>query len=317
MATSLDNESELRRRYLLGELSEREQTSLEERYFSNDEAFEQLLATEEELVDDYVRGALSHGQREHLETRLKLSPDGKRKLEFSRALMRVRDPGRVPVRSSPAWWRRQAFIPAALAAAILLITVAAVWMVVERDRARSGQPVAARQPSPEGQQPTAVPPGPQTVESVPAPRQTAEKMPAPQQTAESVAVPRQSQSPVPAPAPMKRSKTSTVLLVASIRGTGTVNRLEIGSDTEWAELRIPLEDDAFRSYRALIRRLDGSLAWRAVSLKPARIGSKKVFTARVPAKALSASEYTVMIEGAAGGGRYEDVAEFYLEVARK
>lgn len=38
VATSLDKESELRRRYLLGELSEREQASLEERYFSNDEA---------------------------------------------------------------------------------------------------------------------------------------------------------------------------------------------------------------------------------------------------------------------------------------
>lgn len=90
----------------------------------------------------------------------------------------------------------------------------------------------------------------------------------------------------------------------------------IAPDTEWAELRIPLEEDAYRSYRALIRKLDGSLVWRAASLKPARSGSSKALTARVPAKALTGPEYTVMIEGAAGEGRYEEVAEFYLEVAR-
>ena len=47
------------RRYLLGELSESEQSDLEEKYFTDPQVFNQVLKTERELVDAYVRGQLS------------------------------------------------------------------------------------------------------------------------------------------------------------------------------------------------------------------------------------------------------------------
>ena len=43
-------------RYLLGDLSDQERERLEQIYFADDDAFAQLSALEDELVDDYVRG---------------------------------------------------------------------------------------------------------------------------------------------------------------------------------------------------------------------------------------------------------------------
>ncbi|PYS70334.1 MAG: hypothetical protein DMF69_13855 [Acidobacteria bacterium] len=58
--TKLMKESEqMMTRYLLGELSESEQSVLEKEYFTDPQFFDQMLKIENELVDDYVRGRLS------------------------------------------------------------------------------------------------------------------------------------------------------------------------------------------------------------------------------------------------------------------
>ena len=49
---------EITKRYLLGELSEQEQDSLEERYFRDPKLFNAVLQVESELVDAYARGQL-------------------------------------------------------------------------------------------------------------------------------------------------------------------------------------------------------------------------------------------------------------------
>ena len=51
-------------RYLLGELAEEEMVALESAYLSDEVLLERLCAVETELIDAYVRGELSAGQRE-------------------------------------------------------------------------------------------------------------------------------------------------------------------------------------------------------------------------------------------------------------
>src|SRR5215470_18820848 len=54
-------------RYLLGDLPETEQTAVEQEYFVDPEKFEEVWATENDLVDGYVRGRLSRRERELFE----------------------------------------------------------------------------------------------------------------------------------------------------------------------------------------------------------------------------------------------------------
>jgi hypothetical protein len=57
---------------LLEDVSDEEQMSLEQHYFVDDSAFEQLSALEDELIDSYVRGELAGPERKQFESHLRL-----------------------------------------------------------------------------------------------------------------------------------------------------------------------------------------------------------------------------------------------------
>jgi hypothetical protein len=73
-------------RYLLGDLTEQEQGEIEERAFRDQHYLLEIEAVECDLIDDYVRGALSEYQRRQFEERFFASADRRRKLKFARAL---------------------------------------------------------------------------------------------------------------------------------------------------------------------------------------------------------------------------------------
>jgi CHAT domain-containing protein len=76
------------RRYLLGELNEEEQQAVEEKLLEDDGLFDSVLAAEDELIDEYVDGALSPGERESFEGLFLSVPERQRKLSFAMALRR-------------------------------------------------------------------------------------------------------------------------------------------------------------------------------------------------------------------------------------
>jgi anti-sigma factor RsiW len=80
------NESQQIMRYLLGELSESERASLEEKYFTDPQVFDQVLKAESELVDDYVRSHLSLPSRERFERSYLAHPGRRERVKFAAAL---------------------------------------------------------------------------------------------------------------------------------------------------------------------------------------------------------------------------------------
>jgi anti-sigma factor RsiW len=105
------DEYDLMFRYLLGELAEEEQSRLEQRYFTADELFEELLVVEGELIDGYALGEFSEHERRRIERHFLRSPDRRERLLFTGLLMRysadyssLKQSRRV--RFKPAsWWR--------------------------------------------------------------------------------------------------------------------------------------------------------------------------------------------------------------------
>jgi anti-sigma-K factor RskA len=76
-------------RYLLGDLSEEDQAKIEGRAFRDRQYLLEIEAVECDLIDDYVRGALSEGQRRQFEDRFLRSAERRRKLKFAKALETV------------------------------------------------------------------------------------------------------------------------------------------------------------------------------------------------------------------------------------
>src|SRR5262249_53601687 len=79
-------EEKLITRYLLGQATEEECVRIEEGYFHQPEYYEQVLAIEEELISNYVRGTLSTTEKELFETHFLSSERRRKKYELTREL---------------------------------------------------------------------------------------------------------------------------------------------------------------------------------------------------------------------------------------
>ncbi|HST23831.1 MAG TPA: hypothetical protein VLR90_22170 [Blastocatellia bacterium] len=74
-------------RYLLGEMTEEEQTQIEERFLNDNEYFEQLLSVEDALIDDYAQGVLTEYERSKVEGLLLHSQRQSREVDFVKDLI--------------------------------------------------------------------------------------------------------------------------------------------------------------------------------------------------------------------------------------
>src|SRR5262249_51295070 len=133
----------------LGTMLEADRLGLAERYFADDELFEQLLVVETDLLDQYVRGELTPEERMRFERYLLRLPDHRHKIGVAKALSRVisekqptaatlPEPNSATL-SNPTLWGRGMLAPAMRSqvvmrywAVVLLMVsgIAIVWLVI-------------------------------------------------------------------------------------------------------------------------------------------------------------------------------------------
>src|ERR1051325_3474947 len=75
------------KQYLLGELSDDAQRQqVEQRLLTDDDFFQELEISEDELIDQYLAGTLTPAERRNFESHFLAAPERRRKLGFARAL---------------------------------------------------------------------------------------------------------------------------------------------------------------------------------------------------------------------------------------
>jgi hypothetical protein len=74
------------RQYLLGRPPENGLTELEERILSDGDFYEELLAAEDDLIDQYLLGTLSESDRESFVSRFLITEERREKVRFSKTL---------------------------------------------------------------------------------------------------------------------------------------------------------------------------------------------------------------------------------------
>ena len=98
----IEREQSLIKQYLLGELDEQQREQLEQRVITNPDYKEQVLITEEELLEDFVNGSLPPRELELVRQKYSSSPSLLRKVEIARALNRyASDHPILPQRTIP------------------------------------------------------------------------------------------------------------------------------------------------------------------------------------------------------------------------
>jgi anti-sigma-K factor RskA len=327
--------------YLLGDLSEEEESRIEERFLRDVEYRESIQAVEDDLIDEYVRGELTPSGREQFEKRFMSLPHRRQRVEFAKALTKafaephalaaVRDTSAVDAREliqssllnflrTPKWAFR--FAMAALA---VLLVFSGLWLLNKTGQRRT-QPdglQAERQPS-------------RQTESLPAPTADAgarhdEQAVQPQSGREPFAQgkelagqkpPREQEGTNPlvtrrSPAPSV-AIASFVLSPGMARSGNETQKLLIPQTAQLIRLRLDIErGDEYQSYRAELRTVSGNTVWKRDMLRAQSKAAGSSVVLSLPNHILTPGEYELTFTGITGKEKSEDVGYYYLSVLKR
>jgi len=312
-------------RFLLGDLPESNRLDLEERLFQDDGFYEQVLAIQEELADDYAQDKLPPSRRVQFEKYFLASPRRRARVEFAVAFSRaLTGPAPRPIAATPpASWRESllAFIRPRLAvaasAAALAALIGASWLVVENRRLSGGIEQAREERDSSIQQ--------SRTEEAEAQRRMQElereigslraqggeletKIQQKQREFEAL----QRARSLGRVAPASGELAAFILPPGLTRGTDEPERLIISAAARSIQLQLDLErEEDYQSYVAEIRTARGNLVWSKSGLALQRTSYGRAVFLTIPARLVANGEYEVALKGAASG-KVEAVGYYYF-----
>jgi hypothetical protein len=317
-------------RYLLGELSEDEQTRFEEVYFADDSAFEQLLVVKDDLIDAYTRGDLRGPERERFEEYFLTSDLRRGRVAEAREFIRAATAAatkEAAVEASPniagkndSWWQSisrtvglQPFVLQAALAALLLVTLTASWLVIRNVRnqqaereSRQNEEAARRQKEAEVGRLTSDP-----VNSNPT-EPSGNKTPAinPIKTPKDESANKES-------SPRSSTQVASLFLIPfSSRDGSNSNTLTLRSDTRVVNLHLGSKKNDYRRYDVSLQTVDGTQVLNRRGLKVTQDASGTKVTLTLNPSVFRQQDYIVRLSGFDAGGKLEPIGDYYFRVDR-
>lgn len=297
--------------YLLGELPPAWQVQFEERFFSDQECFEQLKLVEDRLVDDYVSHALSAEQRQRFESHYLNSDRRREKLKFAQTLKQAltelkstteKQSGSSFWQSLKIAWQMPLVRYSGAGLAILLLAISG-WLIKsalqgqnqqqsEEDRTASAK---ASQPPRQGTTPEFTPQTAPTLPSSPSPR-----------------------------LPDTASQATAILALVLTPGTlrddhATAARtLAVSPQTKLIHLKLTLKDTAsFSAYRVTIETASGQKVLTQSGLHSVKTGTGNFIVLEIPARTLPANDYLITVSGRQSSNPYEEVDDYQFRIVKR
>jgi len=297
-----DVEDEVRlRRYLLGELPDEDRERLQAAYFADGELFVRLLGVEEDLIDAYVRGELTEGDRVRFEQRFGRTARQLDRIKIARMLAgATAAPVRAPTPPVTADggtrpWSSRARTLAAAAAALLAVAAVATWRSGGEERraeavTRSTPPVAA---------------GEIKEPSVPAPPGTPAEVPGPHRASAH---------------PAAGTVATLILRPRLLRDGGDTARLVLSPGTVSARLRLELPPDLpaadGAAYLVVVQTASGVEVFRARRV-PEAVGARgRAVELTLPVRVLAARDHVVLLSLEQADGSPRLVRGYAFRVSR-
>lgn len=324
----MDELEQTMKRYLLGELSESEQSALEEQYFTDPQVFNQVLKVESELVDGYARGQLANEVRERFEQSYMAHPARSERAKFAAALATRLNQieasvTRVEQPTLPSsWWQKlltslrgqRSTSRISIALATLLIMLGGgVWIFVESRRHQQKE-LAQTQAVPETQQLGEREPSQQPADE----GKRAEELAAEQERA------RRSpqQIPQPTPTPTSNSAPRSVFLALNVGGVRggddtKIPTLVIPPSTTQARLQLNLKENNYPSYLTSLQTIAGAEVFSQRGVKPGRAKTGASFVFMVPTRMLASGDYVLTLRGINPDGEVDDLSKSLFRVDKR
>lgn len=274
----IERERLLIRQFLLGELNEHEREHLEQRVITDSDYKEQVLITEEELLEDFVNGTLSLSELESFTRMYSSSPAQRRKVKVAQAL------NKYALEHSPvvqpmvqrSWARslfqlfsiKNRFHQFSLAALILVLAVGGIlvyWLISRVWRADYNALLQLNQPNSEVLQPDS-------------------------------------------------SVVSVSLPPLVFRGTGEPRNITITKQTRIVQLRLPDPAGGTYSFQAILRDSKDAEVFRLDDLRIRQIDQHSMLVLQIPARMLKPQDYQLEISEKRADGTYETARTYPVHV---
>jgi hypothetical protein len=310
-------------RYLLGELSESEQASLEREFFEDPAVFERLVAEETELVDAYVRHRLPPRLEERFERHYLAHPDRRSRVEFAVAFAKKLDEiddsssTRTSDRGQPLWvdlrsfWRgRNQTLNVAVAAVMLLLVLAAGWLAfnVVQLRRDLAETQVARQVGEQREQELQ--------------RQLSRERTRGTELINELERLRNPSPPAPTNPAGPRPAAPIVSLLLTVRGargpdTAPPPTLVVAPGTSQVSVQLAMEESDYSQYQLALAPVGGAAIVVRRHVKPQTTASGVRVVLTVPADRLAAGDYMLTLSGERPVGAPDDLSKSLFRVERK
>lgn len=297
------------RKYLLGEMSVKEQEDVELWLMSDGDAYDLVEAVEDDIIDDSLNGRLTPRELHQFTTHFLNAPERKKKLQFSRSLHQFINRSAQPAQRESFWFRLNAAFrlqPAlayTFAALLAVIIFGGSWLAQRQSELQRRLDSTVGQLAQSQQQRDAL-------QEQLAAAQTANQQSQPQTNTTS--------------APAGPTLLAVNLIPSLTRTAANIPTVALASGPQSVQFSLALLDDNYASYRAVIRDADGKEIMRRDGLKPSASGGEKaiVFGEKaivfvVQGKMLSPADYIVSLAGISDSGVAENVANYPFRAIRR
>jgi hypothetical protein len=307
------------KRFLLGELSEADQTAIERELLADREKFEQVCAVEDDLIDSYLRKKMSRGDLERFEIHYLASQYNRERVASAQILIAEIDRiarGRVTAgETDGSWWKRfsdsihwpQPALGVVLVLAFLFAS-GALWLYLERARLLGeiakieNEAQIARASFKEHQQ---------ELESR---NQRLERARADerQRYEESKAALEQLRRQRPSLSP---AVLSFLLTPAPVRGEKPQPSMTLPLLTGMVQFLMELNSYGYAGYQVSLQTVEGREILRGPAGK-FRLGKNREFAAlTIQAGKLTANDYILILSGQTADGREEEIDRYFLRIS--
>jgi hypothetical protein len=294
-------------------MTEEESRALEQKVLQNREFFDDVMATEDELIDEYLNGGLTPEERRHFEKAYLLAPDRRARVDFARALRdKLAQPAAVfpaPVETpSPPPASRSSSAPVwAWAAAATVFAALFAYFAYDASRLR-GELGALREAKARAEKHDA-----EVAGQVADLRSRSEGLVRDLQTQryESTRL-----ADELAELKAQGGRVVSFLLTATlVRGGGTLQTLSLPADAASVRFTVPvMPGTSYASYRVVVQSPEGSSHWAGTGAWPSP--TAKTIAVTMPANALTPGDYILSVTGVMASGQREPAADFSFRVKR-
>lgn len=319
------------RNYLLGKLDEQEREALAERYFVDEELFNELLEIENELFDQYVRDELSPIEKKQFASYIQSLPDGNFKLATAQALSQasVNETAPTPILEagtleSVSLWQsirnlffgRQLVFQYAMASLLLIALASVVYFYIyQRQLQKENEQLRARVTQSEKDKENLDQQAKDTQQEKSEQQERIEEL-----EEELARIEAQKEKTTEGTQDKNTSVISTIatlILTPTLRSANKPDLLRLKPEIKIVSITVKfVSREQIESFRAVLQINDGGgqIVLTRENLKPAGTLQNRRITFTIPAKKLTERSYKVTLQGRTIDG-IEIVQEHYFEVA--